>query len=342
MSKLEDLRPGLRLGGVIPGQTVTVLAATPHGADAVELTYKTTEGDLGQRVLDREAESQLAIADAEARVRSGSHNSVGDSLDVRFSDAMSTGGADPSWLVVETAEAIATNRALLESDPYDSAAAIRLGRGLQARGEFDEAWDVFAAVLERDPDHRIARERIAQVERALDAPPVSPRPAATSAGPVDLDATLSVLDGPHRQDALRHIARAIEIVRAEDSQLLAVIAPATRAGRGFAIYAGKHWATAAEPGFLRPYLDQRVIDPRLTDDIRAAGGDFHEPGGGPVAPYSVGLFLPFHAIAAFANRIDEPLIAHVRSCNQHGAGSRTGKHDNRLAQEIIAQASGGR
>ena len=67
MSKLEDLQPGLHLAGVIPGQTVSVIAVQPHGADAIELTYKTAEGDLGQRVLGREAEENLAIVHAEAR-----------------------------------------------------------------------------------------------------------------------------------------------------------------------------------------------------------------------------------------------------------------------------------
>ena len=67
MSKLEDLQPGLRLAGVIPGQNVAVIAVQPHGADAIELTYKTAEGALGQRVLGRDAEAKLAIAQAEAR-----------------------------------------------------------------------------------------------------------------------------------------------------------------------------------------------------------------------------------------------------------------------------------
>ncbi len=67
MSKLEDLQPGLHLAGVIPGQNVYVIAVQPHGADAIELTYKTAEGELGQRVLGRDAEDKLAIAQAEAR-----------------------------------------------------------------------------------------------------------------------------------------------------------------------------------------------------------------------------------------------------------------------------------
>jgi len=67
VSKLEDLQPGLRLAGVIPGQNVSVIAVQPHGADAIELTYKTAEGDLGQRVLGRDAEAKLTIAQAEAR-----------------------------------------------------------------------------------------------------------------------------------------------------------------------------------------------------------------------------------------------------------------------------------
>jgi superfamily II DNA or RNA helicase len=67
VSKLEDLQPGLRLAGVIPGQNVSVIAVQPHGDDAIELTYKTAEGELGQRVLGRDAEAKLAVAQAEAR-----------------------------------------------------------------------------------------------------------------------------------------------------------------------------------------------------------------------------------------------------------------------------------
>ena len=46
MSRLEDLQPGLRLAGVIPGQNVAVIAVQPHGDDAVELTYKNAEGEV--------------------------------------------------------------------------------------------------------------------------------------------------------------------------------------------------------------------------------------------------------------------------------------------------------
>ena len=67
MSKLEDLQPGLRLAGVIPGQHVAVIAVQPHGPDAVELTYKTPEGQISQRVLGRDAEQRLAVVVAEGR-----------------------------------------------------------------------------------------------------------------------------------------------------------------------------------------------------------------------------------------------------------------------------------
>jgi len=67
VSKLEHLEPGLRLAGVIPGQSVSVVAVQPHGPDAIELTYKTALGELGQRVLGRDAEEKLGIANVEAR-----------------------------------------------------------------------------------------------------------------------------------------------------------------------------------------------------------------------------------------------------------------------------------
>jgi superfamily II DNA or RNA helicase len=67
MSRLEHLKPGLHLAGVIPGQHVSVIAVQPHGGDAIELTYKTAEGDLGQRVLGRDAEATLNVVMAQAR-----------------------------------------------------------------------------------------------------------------------------------------------------------------------------------------------------------------------------------------------------------------------------------
>ncbi len=67
MTSLEDLQPGMRLAGVIPGQNVAVIAVQPHGDDAIELTYKTVEGALGQRVLGRDTEARLAIGQAEGR-----------------------------------------------------------------------------------------------------------------------------------------------------------------------------------------------------------------------------------------------------------------------------------
>src|SRR4051794_30690736 len=36
MSVLEDLKPGLRLDGIVPGELVTVIAAQPHGPDVIE------------------------------------------------------------------------------------------------------------------------------------------------------------------------------------------------------------------------------------------------------------------------------------------------------------------
>lgn len=38
-----------------------------HGGDTIELTYKTVDGELGQRVLGRDAEANLTIAQLEAR-----------------------------------------------------------------------------------------------------------------------------------------------------------------------------------------------------------------------------------------------------------------------------------
>lgn len=65
--RLESLTSGIRLNGVEPGETVTVLFAQPHGADAVELAYKRVNGSLGQRLVFRDDEDSLTVANTGAR-----------------------------------------------------------------------------------------------------------------------------------------------------------------------------------------------------------------------------------------------------------------------------------
>lgn len=65
--KLEEVSAGLRIAGVIPGDSVTVVAAQWHGTDALELTYKSTAGNLSQRVFYRADEDGLSAASAGGR-----------------------------------------------------------------------------------------------------------------------------------------------------------------------------------------------------------------------------------------------------------------------------------
>lgn len=65
--QLENLKTGLRLAGVIPADVVTVIAVQWHGADALELTYKTTAGALGQQVVFRKDQDQLDVAQSGSR-----------------------------------------------------------------------------------------------------------------------------------------------------------------------------------------------------------------------------------------------------------------------------------
>jgi superfamily II DNA or RNA helicase len=65
--RLEDLASGVRVAGVVPGETVTVVAVLWHGSDALELTYKTLGGKLRQQVLFRADEGRLDLSDAGSR-----------------------------------------------------------------------------------------------------------------------------------------------------------------------------------------------------------------------------------------------------------------------------------
>lgn len=65
--RLEDLVSGVRVTGVVPGETVSVVAGQWHGVDALELTFKTLDGGLRQQVLFRVDEPKLGLSDAGSR-----------------------------------------------------------------------------------------------------------------------------------------------------------------------------------------------------------------------------------------------------------------------------------
>jgi superfamily II DNA or RNA helicase len=64
---LEELKAGLRVGGIIPAEVVTAIAVQWHGPDALELTYKTAAGVLSQTVVYRKDEENLKVASAGSR-----------------------------------------------------------------------------------------------------------------------------------------------------------------------------------------------------------------------------------------------------------------------------------
>ena len=64
---LEELKPGLRIDGLIPAEVITVVFAQWHGTDALELTYKTNAGALGQQVIFRKDQDGLSVAQTGSR-----------------------------------------------------------------------------------------------------------------------------------------------------------------------------------------------------------------------------------------------------------------------------------
>ncbi|ASW95178.1 helicase-related protein [Mycobacterium intracellulare] len=65
---LEELKPGLRIDGLIPAQVITVIFAQWHGTEALELTYKTNDGVLGQQVVFRKDQDKLVVAQSGSRL----------------------------------------------------------------------------------------------------------------------------------------------------------------------------------------------------------------------------------------------------------------------------------
>jgi superfamily II DNA or RNA helicase len=68
MTQLEALKPGVRVKGIIPGQSVSVVDVKWHGASAVELFYKRADGQANAQLLYRSDEPRLEIVETR-RVR---------------------------------------------------------------------------------------------------------------------------------------------------------------------------------------------------------------------------------------------------------------------------------
>jgi len=63
MARLEDLTRGTHVTGILPGSTVTVVAAHWYGGGTVEVTYRDPDGNLGSRLVYRDDEPRLGIVE---------------------------------------------------------------------------------------------------------------------------------------------------------------------------------------------------------------------------------------------------------------------------------------
>ena len=59
--KLEELVPPASVRGILPNETVTVVAVEWHGTEAMTLTYRRATGETGQDLLLRDREPSLEI-----------------------------------------------------------------------------------------------------------------------------------------------------------------------------------------------------------------------------------------------------------------------------------------
>jgi superfamily II DNA or RNA helicase len=62
MAKLEDIKAGTMLKGITGAEPVSVIAVKWHGTTALSITYRHTDGTLGDRLLFRSNETNLELA----------------------------------------------------------------------------------------------------------------------------------------------------------------------------------------------------------------------------------------------------------------------------------------
>ena len=61
MSKLEDLKAGSSVRGILPDSLISVVSTQWFGSDAIELTYKTTTGRVANQILYRDDEHRIEV-----------------------------------------------------------------------------------------------------------------------------------------------------------------------------------------------------------------------------------------------------------------------------------------
>ncbi len=63
-ARLEELTPGARVSGIVPGAAIEVVQAQWHGTAALTLTYRTDDGRVGEQLVYRDMEPGLAVEKA--------------------------------------------------------------------------------------------------------------------------------------------------------------------------------------------------------------------------------------------------------------------------------------
>lgn len=63
MARLEDLKQGASVKGILPDCLVTVVNVQWFGSEALELTYKDSSGKLASELVYRHDEPRLEIAE---------------------------------------------------------------------------------------------------------------------------------------------------------------------------------------------------------------------------------------------------------------------------------------
>ena len=62
MLKLEDIKIGAEIAGLIPNELAKVVAVNPVGDNAITVIYKTHSGEIKEQLLFRDSEQNLTLA----------------------------------------------------------------------------------------------------------------------------------------------------------------------------------------------------------------------------------------------------------------------------------------
>lgn len=226
-------------------------------------------------------------------------------------------------------------RAILSRDPADRVAVNALGRTLLARGEPEEALEVYEAGLDADPENTVAANRVREIRNTLVKQRLLRADQERRPRRAPQEIVEPVLGGPGREACLAFLAWSIRAIERIDPTRLAVTD--IPSDNRFRVVGGVYSAVTPWHRLLCISVD-KTIDPGLPAAVEAAGGHVTDtPGAHSAVPSTIQVGVPYERVGELSERLQRPHVEHLKRSIEWGPPTWARVHDPALRAYLLEQ-----